>query len=164
AASLRSATSSYPRDFSRYAVGAFGRKRRDERCARDTARRRLDILKADAMRFSIAGRPIGPDSPPYVVAEGSCNHQDPLTPGIEIARAAKAAGADAVKLQTFRPDTHTLDLKSDQFVVADGLWKGRSLYDLYCEAVTPWEWHAPLFDAARRFGITMFSSPGSEEA
>jgi pseudaminic acid synthase len=116
------------------------------------------------MSFSIAGRHIGAACPPYVVAEVSCNHQGSLQRAIEIIQAAKAAGASAVKLQTFRPETHTLDVRDDSFVIKGGLWDGRFLYDLYCEAVTPWDWHAPLFEEARNLGITLFSSPGSEEA
>jgi N-acetylneuraminate synthase len=117
-----------------------------------------------AMAIAVAGRQIGFDSPPYVIAEVSCNHQGSIDRALEILRAAKVAGADAVKLQTFKPDTHTLDVRDDTFVIKGGLWDGRSLHDLYREAVTPWEWHSSLFEEGARLGIPVFSSPGSEAA
>ncbi|RJX65554.1 pseudaminic acid synthase [Tsuneonella suprasediminis] len=109
--------------------------------------------------FKIADRAIGASSPPYVIAELSANHNGQFDKALAIIDAAKEAGADAVKLQTYRPDTITLDGDSDDFRISGGLWDGRTLYDLYAEAHTPWEWHKPLFDRAREVGITIFSSP-----
>jgi pseudaminic acid synthase len=114
--------------------------------------------------ISIAGRPIGQDHPPYLIAELSANHNGKLQNALDIVSRAKAAGADAVKLQTYRPDTITLDSDSSDFVVEGGLWSGRTLYDLYQEAHMPWEWHAPLFAHARTLGITLFSSPFDRSA
>lgn len=108
---------------------------------------------------TIAGRRIGADAPPYVVAEMSGNHNHDLARAIRIIEAAKASGADAVKLQTYRPDTITIDHHGAEFIVQGGLWNGRRLYDLYAEAHTPWEWHGPIFEHARSIGITVFSSP-----
>lgn len=109
--------------------------------------------------ISIAGRAIGPRNPPYVIAEMSANHNGSLDTALKIIDSAKSAGADAVKLQTYRPDTITLDCDNEQFQLHGGLWDGKTLYELYSEAHMPWEWHAPLFAHARRAGITIFSSP-----
>jgi len=109
--------------------------------------------------LTIAGRRIGLDAPPYVIAELSANHNGSLDKALRIVDAAKAAGADAVKLQTYRPDTITLDSDREQFRIRGGLWDGRTLHDLYREAHLPWHWHQPLFEHARSLGITIFSSP-----
>lgn len=109
--------------------------------------------------INIAGRLIGSAYPPYVIAELSANHNGKLETAIAIIDAAKKAGADAVKLQTYRPDTITIDCSNDDFKISGGLWNGRTLFELYQEAHMPWEWHQPLFDHAKRLGITIFSSP-----
>ena len=115
-------------------------------------------------QISIAGRAIGLDHPPYVIAELSANHNGHLQTALAIIRAAKVAGADAVKLQTYRPDTITLDSDAEEFRIRGGLWDGRTLYELYEEAHMPWDWHRPLFDCARELGITLFSSPFDHSA
>jgi N-acetylneuraminate synthase len=97
--------------------------------------------------------------PPYIVAEMSANHNGNINNAYKILDMAKQAGADAVKLQTYKPDTITMDIKTSEFIIKDGLWKGKSLYDLYKEAYMPWEWHEPLFKYAYKIGITIFSSP-----
>ena len=109
--------------------------------------------------ITIAGRRIAADEAPYVIAEMSANHNGNIETAFKIIQAAKQAGADAVKLQTYRPDTITLNCDSEDFRIHGGLWDGRTLYDLYQEAHMPWEWHAPLFAHARKHGITIFSSP-----
>jgi pseudaminic acid synthase len=110
-------------------------------------------------RIHIDGRAIGPEYPPYVIAELSANHNGLLETALRIIDEAKKAGADAVKLQTYTPDTLTLDCDSEDFRIQGGLWDGYTLYELYRQASMPWEWHAPLFEHARKAGITMFSSP-----
>lgn len=107
----------------------------------------------------IDGRWIGADAAPYVIAEMSANHNGSLDNAYRLIEAAKTAGADAVKLQTYTPDTITLNADSDDFRITGGLWDGRTLYDLYQEAHMPWSWHQPLFEHARKMGITLFSSP-----
>ena len=114
--------------------------------------------------FSIAGRPIGPEHPPYVIAEMSANHNGSLDAAKRIVEMAKQRGADAVKLQTYRPDTITLDGDGEEFHIRGGLWDGKSLYQLYQEAHMPWEWHGPLFEHAAAVGITIFSSPFDDTA
>ncbi|BBH32120.1 N-acetylneuraminate synthase [Pseudomonas ogarae] len=109
--------------------------------------------------ISIAGRKIGTDEPPYIIAELSANHNGRFETAIKIIDEAKRAGADAVKLQTYTADTITLDCDSKDFQISGGLWDGRTLYELYQEAHMPWEWHEPLFEYARKIGITIFSSP-----
>ena len=109
--------------------------------------------------IEIAGRKIGSNFAPYVIAELSANHNGSIDTALSIVEQAKIAGADAVKLQTYKPDTITLESDSDEFRIKGGLWGGRSLYELYEEAHMPWDWHKPLFDHARKFDITIFSSP-----
>lgn len=109
--------------------------------------------------LQISSRNIGPDFAPYVIAELSANHNGSLETALKIIEYAKSAGADAVKLQTYRPDTITLDSTAEEFCIKGGLWDGRTLYELYEQAHMPWDWHKPLFDHARKVGITIFSSP-----
>lgn len=109
--------------------------------------------------LSIAGRPIGPSHPPYVIAELSANHNGSIETAFRIIDAAAAAKADAVKIQTYTADTITLNSTRPEFQITTGKWAGQSLYQLYQSAYTPWDWHAALFDHARKRGITMFSSP-----
>lgn len=109
--------------------------------------------------FQINNRLIGTDQPPYIIAEMSANHNGDINNAFKIIDMAKACGADAVKMQTYTPDTITLDSTAPEFQIHGGLWDGRTLYELYQQAYTPWEWHKPLFDHARKVGITLFSSP-----
>lgn len=115
-------------------------------------------------KIEIAGRPIGMAYSPYVIAELSANHNGKLETALRIVEEAKKAGADAVKLQTYRPDTITLNCDGEDFQIRGGLWDGRSLYELYEEAHMPWDWHKPLFDHAHKLGITIFSSPFDSSA
>jgi N-acetylneuraminate synthase len=112
-----------------------------------------------APRFAIAGREIGPDRPPFVIAELSGNHNACIDRALRLIDAAAEAGADAVKLQTYTPDTITIDHDGPGFRIDGGLWAGRTLHDLYGEAQTPYEWHDALFAHARAHGLIVFSSP-----
>ncbi|HBL6931093.1 pseudaminic acid synthase [Citrobacter koseri] len=109
--------------------------------------------------IEIAGRKIGADFPPYIIAELSANHNGDINTAFRLIEIAKESGADAIKIQTYRPDTITIDCNKEDFQIKDGLWKGKSLYQLYEWAHTPWEWHQKLFEKAKEVGITMFSSP-----
>jgi N-acetylneuraminate synthase len=109
--------------------------------------------------ININDRKIGIDYSPYIIAEMSANHNGNIDNAYKIIDMAKAAGADAVKLQTYHPDTITMDISTPEFMIEGGLWDGQSLYALYKGAFMPWEWHKPLFDYAKKVGITIFSSP-----
>ena len=109
----------------------------------------------------IENRKVGKYFPPFIIAEMSANHNQSFDRAISIIEAAAKAGADAIKLQTYTPDTMTLNIKNKEFMISDreSLWNGRNLYELYKEAHTPWEWHKPLFEKARSLGLIPFSSP-----
>lgn len=102
---------------------------------------------------------IGNNHAPYVIAEISANHNGEIEDAKKLIRIARKAGASAVKIQTYTADTLTIDCKKDDFLIKKGLWKGKTLHQLYSEAYTPWEWHEELFAEADRNGITIFSSP-----
>lgn len=111
--------------------------------------------------FFIGDRGIGTSHPPFIIAEMSGNHNQSLERALAIVDAAAVAGAHAIKLQTYTADTMTLDISKREFFIEDpnSLWKGRSLYDLYHEAHTPWEWHKPIFDRCKELGLIYFSTP-----
>ncbi|HEX9447918.1 MAG TPA: pseudaminic acid synthase [Dongiaceae bacterium] len=115
-------------------------------------------------RVTINGREIGPDRPPYIIAEMSANHNGSLERAFQIIDAAKEAGADAVKLQSYRADTITIDHDGPEFRIQGGLWDGQRLFDLYASAAMPWDWHEPLFKHAKVRGIAIFSSPFDHSA
>jgi N-acetylneuraminate synthase len=116
--------------------------------------------------ITIESRKIGTSEKPFIIAEMSGNHNQSLERALAIVEAAAKAGAHGLKLQTYTPDTMTLDLSEGEFYISDdkSLWKGRTLYDLYRQAQTPWEWHKPIFDRARELGLVVFSTPFDETA
>ncbi len=114
----------------------------------------------------IGNREIGRNAPPFVIAEMSGNHNQSLERALEIVDAAARAGAHALKIQTYTPDTMTLDLDEREFHISDpkSLWQGTSLYKLYGEAYTPWDWHQAIFDRCRALGMVGFSTPFDDSA
>ena len=116
--------------------------------------------------MKIVDRHIGKDYPPFIIAEMSGNHNCSLQHALEIVDAAAKSGVSALKIQTYTPDTMTLDLKQGEFLVekSNALWAGKSLYQLYSEAQTPWEWHEAIFDRASQLGMAVFSTPFDETA
>ena len=112
----------------------------------------------------ILGREVSDEFPPYIIAEISANHNGNVENAFKIIDMAKRCGADAVKMQTYTPDTITLNSSKEDFVIKDGLWKGRTLHQLYEWAHTPWEWHAELFAYSKEVGITLFSTPFDDTA
>jgi N-acetylneuraminate synthase len=114
--------------------------------------------------MKINNRTISSQQLPYIIAELSANHNGSIERAFESILAAKEAGADAVKIQTYTADTMTIDCNREEFQITGGLWDGYSLYDLYKEAQTPYEWHKRLFDYAKEIGITIFSTPFDETA
>lgn len=116
--------------------------------------------------MKIAGRSIGREAPPFIIAEMSGNHNQSLERALRIVEAAARTGAHALKIQTYTPDSMTLDLAEREFFISDpkSLWKGTSLYKLYGEACTPYDWHSKIFEHARSLGLIPFSTPFDDEA
>ncbi|WP_340005369.1 pseudaminic acid synthase [Paenibacillus sp. FSL K6-0276] len=123
-------------------------------------------MKEQRNNINIAGREIGLNCRPFIIAEMSGNHNQSLDRALAIVEAAAQSGVDAIKLQTYTADTMTLDINSGEFMIegADSLWKGNSLYNLYKQAYTPWEWHAEIFKRCNELGLIAFSSPFDETA
>lgn len=109
--------------------------------------------------MEINNRPIGAGHPVYMIAELSANHNQDFEQAVKLIEAAKEAGADAVKLQTYTPDTITVNARNEYFQIQGTIWEGRNLYDLYGEAYTPWEWQPKLKEIANALGMDLFSSP-----
>jgi pseudaminic acid synthase len=116
------------------------------------------------MPFTINNRPVGPEFPPYIIAELSANHNGSLDRALKTIDAAHQCGADAIKLQTYTAETITIDSDAPEFIIKGGLWNGYKLFDLYKWAETPYEWHKTIFEHALKKGITVFSSPFDETA
>jgi pseudaminic acid synthase len=116
------------------------------------------------MEIRIADRDLGKGHSCLMVAELSANHNHDLEVAKQTIAAASESGADAIKLQTYTPDTLTIDCEEEHFIIKEGLWKGRKLYDLYKEAYTPWEWHEELFATAKDLGLICFSTPFDSSA
>lgn len=114
--------------------------------------------------MKIGNKQIGEGEPVFIIAELSANHNGSLDTALETIKAAKRAGADCIKLQTYTPDTITIDSIKEDFLIKGTIWEGKNLYDLYKEAYTPWEWHQALFDAAAEEGLICFSSPFDKTA
>jgi len=114
--------------------------------------------------ITICGQKIGPHHEPYIVAEMSANHNGNIQNAYALIKKAKESGADALKMQTYRPDTITLDSDLPDFQITEGLWQGRTLYQLYDWAHTPWDWHKPLFEYAADIGLPIFSAPFDKTA
>jgi pseudaminic acid synthase len=114
--------------------------------------------------ITIGNRRIGSGHPPFIIAEMSGNHNQSLDRALELVKAAAKAGAHAFKIQTYTPETMTLNIRERDFMIpeSNGLWKGKSLFELYKEAYTPWEWHGRIFDACRELGMIPFSTPFDE--
>jgi pseudaminic acid synthase len=116
--------------------------------------------------ITIGNRKVGTSETPFIIAEMSGNHNQSLERALEIVEAAAKSGAHGLKIQTYTPDTMTIDLDEREFHISDtkSLWAGKSLYQLYGEAYTPWEWHKPIFDRARELGVIPFSTPFDDTA
>ena len=116
--------------------------------------------------IKIGNRLVGPSHRPFIVAELSGNHNKSLESALKLVDAAHLAGVDAIKLQTYTPDTITLDIKEGEFLITDknSLWKGKTLYELYQQAYTPWDWHIPIFEKCKKLNMIAFSTPFDETA
>ena len=129
----------------------------------ETGRKGAEISSKE-MEITISNRRIGPGWSTYIVAEMSANHNQDWGQAVKIVEAAKEAGADAVKLQTYTPDTLTIDCDNEYFKIKGTLWEGKNLYELYGEAYTPWEWQPKLKEVADNLGLDLFSSPFDSSA
>lgn len=122
-------------------------------------------MKNNISQMQIANHPIGEGSPVFIIAELSANHNGSLEVALETIKAAKRAGADCIKLQTYTADTLTIDCNRDDFIIKSGsIWDGKTYYELYQSAYTPWEWHEALYKAAADQGLICFSSPFDKTA